>query len=197
MIAYLSGTLVEKQPTRVVIETGGIGYEVFIPLNTFDKLPSAGEICRLRIYENIREEAYDLYGFATDQERDLFLLLITVQGVGPKVAMTVLSGISPRDLVGAIANGDTARLKAISGIGKAKADLIVATLKNKISAADQLAASVDPAIPEQRSAHDAVLALITLGYKQEEAKKLVTAVLEKDPQGKLAVEDIIRKAIGR
>ena len=118
MIAYVKGTLSEKSPMRVIVDVGGVGYEVFIPLSTFDRLPAAGEAVKLYTYHCVREDAQLLYGFATEREREMFELVTTVSGVGPKIALAVLSGLTIGDLQLAIAEGDAKRLASVKGIGK-------------------------------------------------------------------------------
>lgn len=197
MITYLNGILEDKQPTRIVLDVAGVGYEVLIPLSSFDRLPSTQTPCKILIYDCVREDSHQLFGFMTEAERALFLLLITVKNIGPKMAMTVLSGIPVRELITAISTGDTARLKSISGVGKAKADQIIVELKNKISAVDQFSAMSELATPETQITRDALLALIALGYRQDEARKMITTVVPDATKSKLTVEEVVRKALGR
>ena len=198
MITFLEGILVEKTPTRVVLHVGGVGYEVFVPLSSFDRLGAPQQTCRLLIYDYIREDQHSLFGFVSAAERKLFGLLMCVSGIGPKLAMIALSSLTVRDITGAIAGGDIKRLAGVSGIGKKIAERMVLELRDKLSAAEGLELSA-PSATDSGGDHrmrDAVLALISLGYKQAEAQKMVaTAVGGGKPN--LAVEDIVRKALTR
>ena len=139
MINFLHGKLVESIPTHVIIDVHGVGYEALIPLSSFDKLPPPGQEVKLLTHLAIREDAHVLYGFMTAQERDMFRLLInTVSGIGPKIALNVLSGMNMMALRGAVANGDVKSLSQISGVGKKTAERIVVELKDKIGAAGSL-----------------------------------------------------------
>src|SRR5512137_1685784 len=136
MITSLTGTLVESLPTQVIIDVQGVGYEVLIPLSSYDKLPAPGQQVKILTHLAIREDAHVLYGFMTAAERDLFRLLVnTVSGIGPKIALNVLSGMNPTAFRGAVANGDVKALSQISGVGKKTAERIVVELKDKIGAA--------------------------------------------------------------
>ena len=176
MIGFLHGTLVDALPTQATIEVNGVGYEVLIPLSSYDKLPPAGQAVKLLTHLVVREDSHTLYGFMSSAERDLFRLLInTVSGIGPKIALNVLSGISVVAFRGAVATGDVKVLSQISGVGRKTAERIVVELKDKIGAAGAWeAASAQRALsgPEQR-VNDAVLALMALGFKQLEAHDAV------------------------
>lgn len=197
MITYLNGTVAEKQPTRVVMDVGGVGYEVFIPLSSYDRLPAAGALCKILIYDHVREDLHQLFGFMAPAERDMFLLLMTISGIGPKLAMTVLSGLSVREIKAAVVGGDMKRLSSISGIGKKMAERIVVELKHKISDADALeavAGAQDKPL-EDMKVRDAILALIALGYKQADARKMVLDVLPSGSSEGLSLEEILKKAL--
>jgi Holliday junction DNA helicase RuvA len=172
MITFLHGKLVEMLPTQVTVDVHGIGYEVLIPLSSFDKLPQPGQEIRLLTHLAVREDAHTLYGFMSAAERELFRLLInTVSGIGPKIALNILSGISVTAFRGAVASGDVKALSQISGVGKKTAERIVVELKDKIGAAGAWeASSAQRALsPEDQRVNDAVLALLALGFKQIEA----------------------------
>ena len=196
MITFLEGVLVEKQPTRVVLNVHGVGYEVFVPLSSFDRLPAEQQPCRLLTYDCIREDDHRLYGFASAAERDLFELLLGISGVGPKTALSALSGLSVRELKAAVVAGDVKRLSSISGIGKKTAERIVVELRDKLSAGEALEAVAGAAEPSARDlrARDAILALISLGYKQADAQQRIRDVL---PRLKPAatVEEVVRAAL--
>lgn len=195
MIRFLEGVLEEKEPSRVVLQVGGVGYEVFIPLSSYDPLPGIGETCRLRIYDHVREDAHDLFGFVTEFERRLFVLLLGVSGIGPRMALNTLGGLTPRDLVAALANGDVKRLSSINGIGRKKAERMVVELRDRLTEGEALAAAgIAGAGPEDIQRRDAILALISLGYKQADAIRLLQQTAP-DPIGDLGVEDLVRRAL--
>src|ERR1017187_5749878 len=178
MITFLQGKLVEALPTQVVVDVNGIGYEVLIPLSSFDKLPLPGQPVKLLTQLIVREDAHILYGFATAVERDLFRLLINNgSGIGPKTALNILSGMNAVVFRGAVANSDVKSLSQISGVGKKTAERIVVELRDKIGAAGALeAASAKHALtPDDQKASDATLALMALGFKQIEAHDAVRA----------------------
>src|SRR5215467_3006449 len=176
MLSFLHGKLIEALPTQVVIDVQGVGYEALIPLSSFDKLPQPGQDLKLLTHLAVREDAHTLYGFMTASERELFRLLInTVTGIGPKLALNVLSGISVTAFRGAVANGDVKSLSQISGVGKKTAERIVVELKDKIGAAGawEAASARRGLSPEEQKVNDAVLALMALGFKQIEAHEAV------------------------
>lgn len=196
MISFLHGTLVDVLPTQIVIEAGGVGYEVLVPLSTYDKLPVPPAEVKILTHLQVREDAHILYGFATAEERDLFRLLINhVSGIGPKTALSVLSGIAPVLFKGAVVNGDLQILSKIKGVGKKTAERMVVELRDKVgvSAAWEAASSRNALTPAEQHINDAVLALISLGFKQAEAHKAVHAVLDRKPDA--GVEDLIREAL--
>jgi len=172
MITFLHGKLVEALPTRIVVDMNGVGYEVLIPLSSFDKLPQPGHDVKLLTQLIVREDAHVLYGFATAAERDLFRLLVnSVSGIGPKTALNILSGMNSVTFRGAVANGDVKSLSQISGVGKKTAERIVVELRDKIGAAGAWeASSAQRALsPADQKINDAVLALMALGFKQADA----------------------------
>ena len=176
MITFLHGTLVEALPTQVTVDLHGLGYELLIPLSSYDKLPQPGNPVRLLTHLVVREDAHILYGFMSAAERELFRLLInTVSGIGPKIALNVLSGISVTAFRGAVANGDVKMLSQISGVGRKTAERIVVELKDKIGAAGAWEAlSAQRALSaEDQKINDAVLALMAPGFKQVEAHDTV------------------------
>src|SRR5256712_9837267 len=174
MITFLDGKLVSALPTQATIDVGGVGYEVFIPLSSYDKLPAAGQPIRILTHLAVREDAHVLYGFMTPAERDLFRLLVNhVSGIGPKLAVAGLSGLSVNSFKIAIVNSDVAAISKISGLGKKTAERIVLELKDKlgVAAAWEAATPAHAPTPEQEQANEAGLALIALGYKQVDAHK--------------------------
>ena len=174
MIAFVEGIVAEKQPTRVVVNVHGVGYEAHIPLSSYDRLPREGEAVRLLTVLVVREDGQWLYGFMTEAERQLFTLLNTVSGIGPKTALGALSGLPVRELKAAIVAGDLKRLSSISGIGKKTAERIALELRDRIGDAEALEAIAgnEPA-PHDLKLRDVALALVSLGYKQADARKMV------------------------
>src|SRR5216684_4914355 len=198
MITFLDGKLVSALPTQATIDVDGVGYEVFIPLSSYDKLPAAGQDVRILTHLAVREDAHLLYGFMTAAERDLFRLLVNnVSGIGPKLALAVLSGMSVTNFKAAVVNSDTAAISKISGLGKKTAERIVLELKDKlgVAAAWEVATAAHAPTPEQEQANEAVLALIALGYKQVEAHRAVRELQQKVP-GKSA-EELVKLALKR
>jgi Holliday junction DNA helicase RuvA len=172
MITFLHGRLVEALPTHVIVDVNGVGYEALIPLSSYDRLPQPGQPVTLLTQLVVREDAHTLYGFMTPEERDLFRLLIhTVSGIGPKIALNILSGISVTAFRGALANSDVKALSQISGVGKKTAERMIVELKDKIGMAGAWEASSAKRglSTDERRINDAVLALVALGFKQVEA----------------------------
>jgi holliday junction DNA helicase RuvA len=179
MIAHLRGSIFEKHLNRIVIDVSGVGYEVFVPLSTFYGLGEPGTGTALRIHTHVREDAFVLYGFATQLEQDLFERLIGVSGIGPKVALAVLSGIEPEELIRAIERGDLARLTAIPGVGKKTSERIVLELKDRLPRAAVVAASVGVVESEAPVLRDDVIsALVNLGYHRPLAEKAAEAAIK-------------------
>jgi Holliday junction DNA helicase RuvA len=197
MITHLRGKLAQANPTHAVVDVNGVGYEVTVPLSTYDRLPPAGQPVELLTQLVVREDAHELYGFATPEERDLFRLLVQrVSGIGPKTALAVLSGTSVPAFKGAVVHGDAKALASIKGVGKKTAERMIVELKDHVGVAGAWeAASAKHALsPEDRKTNDAVLALISLGWKQAEAHKLVRAAQERlGPD--TAVEALVREAL--
>lgn len=195
MIAYLRGVLAEKEITRVVVECHGVGYEAAIPLSTFDRLPAEGAEVKLYTHHEVREDAQLLFGFATKPERDMFRLVTTVSGVGPKLALAVLSGLTVGDLQLAVSQGDAKRLAAVKGIGKKTAARIVVELKDKINPIEALANATAETSREQGAVlRDAMLALAALGFSEDIARAKVQQVLDGEP-GLADVETILKRAL--
>ena len=196
MIAYLNGTLAEKNPANVIVECCGVGYEALIPLSTFDRLPAAGGAVKLFTYHSVREDDEVLYAFATPEEREMFAKVTSVSGVGPKTALAVLSGFTIGDLQLAIAQSDSKRIATVKGVGKKTAERIVVELKDKVNPIEALANSSAASTGAQRTVlRDAMLALTALGFPDDKARKMVSDVLEADP--KVAdTETVIKRALG-
>lgn len=196
MIAYVKGILAGKEPTRVVVEAAGIGYELVIPLSTYERLPREGETVKLLAHHCVREDDESLFGFATEAEKAMFAKLTSVSGVGPKIAIAILSGSSIGELSLAIASGNAKRISSIKGVGKKTAEKICIELKDKVNAIEALSSTQGAKDGKTRSPmlHDAILALSALGFAEETANKMVSEVLSADPE--IAdVETIIKKAL--
>jgi Holliday junction DNA helicase RuvA len=179
MIAWLRGRLIDKQPNRLIVDVNGVGYDVQVPLSTFYDLGEPGVDVSLRIHTHVREDALALFGFATPLELELFERLIAISGVGPKLALAVLSGIDPADLVRAITHHDVARLTAIPGIGKKTAERIALELKDRLPTSVQAAAGVQtPATPEDELRGDLLSAMLNLGYQRVHAEKAIGRALD-------------------
>lgn len=191
MIARLAGTLVEKTPERLVVEVGGVGYAVHVSLQTFADLPPAGTAVRLLVHTEVREDAIDLFGFRSAEERALFNLLRKVKGLGPRTALVVLSGMPVAELVAIITAGDAARLQMIAGVGKKLAERIVVECREPAA----LVIGGPPARTERTSLDgvrtEAVSALVNLGYRRAEAERAVERVERADAP----IEDVIRAAL--
>ena len=201
MIAHLRGRLLEKHPNRVIVDVQGVGYEAHVPLSTFYEMAEPGSDVSLRIHTHVREDALLLYGFATVLELQLFERLIGVSGIGPKLALAVLSGIEPNDLVTAIKRGDIARLTGIPGVGKKTAERICLELKDKLAAfvaAETPAAAAGAASAAGSLGTDVLSALVNLGYHRPLAERAVDAALKSNSTGtfeqtlKLALRELAR-----
>src|SRR6266498_1872670 len=196
MITFLDGKLISSLPTQAIVDVSGVGYEVFIPLSSYDKLPAAGQSVRILTHLHVREDAHVLYGFMSAAERDLFRLLVNhVSGIGPKLALAVLSGMSVSNFKSAVVNSDVTALAKISGLGKKTAERIVLELKDKlgVAAAWEAASAAHAPSPEEEEANEAVLALIALGYKQIDAHKAVRDLQEKGEAE--SAEELVKLAL--
>jgi holliday junction DNA helicase RuvA len=196
MIAFLEGKLVTSLPTQAAIDVSGVGYEVFIPLSSYDKLPPPGQPVRILTHLHVREDAHILYGFMTPAERDLFRLLVNhVTGIGPKLALAVLSGMSVNNFKTAVVHSDVSALSKISGLGKKTAERIVLELKDKVgvAAAWEASSAAHSPTPEQDRANEAVLALIALGYKQVDVHRIVHDLQQKEKTE--SAEDLVKLAL--
>ena len=178
MIAHLAGTLLEKHVQRLVVDVGGVGYDVLVPLSTFYAVGEPGARVALRIHTHVREDALQLFGFVTALELSLFQRLIAISGIGPKVALAVLSGIEPNDLIRAVRGSDIARLTRIPGVGKKTSERIVVELKDRLPQTVEPVAS-DTAVDADDVRDNVLSALVNLGYQRASAEKVVDTVLRK------------------
>ena len=196
MIVFLEGILDRKEPHRAVMNVNGVGYEAAIALSTFDRLPAEGSRFRLVTLHVVREDAHLLYGFADEEERNMFLLVTAVNGIGPKLGLALLSGMPVRELKAAIVNGDIKRLSSVSGIGKKSAERIVLELRDKIGKGEAMEAIAGeaPSGPVNAKLRDALAALVSLGHKQADAQQLIRAAMPKITED-MDVGEILRRIL--
>lgn len=188
MIGFLSGKTISIKPTQLLLDVNGVGYQIFIPISTFEKIAENSAVS-LFIYTYIREDIINLYGFYSEQEKQMFEMLISISGIGPKVALSILSGITVDDLSHAILNGNIGRLVSIPGVGRKTAERIVLELKSKVSEFEiDSTNQIDYSLRQQ-----AITALVTLGYNQKNSEKVVRGLLALHPS--LTLEDIIKKSL--
>jgi len=190
MIALLRGHLFMKTPQYTVIDVHGVGYKVFIPLSTFSKLPSSQGEVTLHTYTNVREDAIQLYGFLSMEERDFFMMLLTISGIGPKMGLNIMSGPSLSDLMEIVDQGDVRRLSMIPGVGKKTAARIVLELKEKLV---PINSSAEKGGTDPRIEADALSALMNLGYSRAQAHEAIRKAWKDN--GKTPIEEIIREAL--
>ncbi|MDD4101355.1 MAG: Holliday junction branch migration protein RuvA [Kiritimatiellae bacterium] len=196
MIAFLNGILVDKTPSLVTLDVHGVGYELLVSLSTYDRLPHTGETCRLLVHHHVREDAQTLFGFAQAEEKRMFERLTGVNGVGPKVALSVLSGMTVGELTAAIADNNVKRISTVHGIGKKTAERIIMELRDKIDPLEAFAGSGSSTDSVRNTMlRDAVMALISLGFPQEQARKMVQAAFDAD-NTVTDTEALLRKALG-
>jgi len=201
LIAQLTGKLAHKQPNSIIIDVGGVGYEVTVPLSTFYELGEPGADISLRIHTNVREDAIQLFGFRTFNEKELFLKLTSVTGIGPKLAVTMLSGLAANDLIAAIRNNDLARLTGIPGVGRKTAERLVVELREKLAKMTFEAGEAEPAgsqaagISREAVRDDTVAALLALGYPKAVAEKAVERALAEAGEG--SIEAVLKRALRR
>lgn len=197
MITFVQGLVAEKEPTRAVIDVRGIGYELFIPVSTYEKIPAVGAACKLLTYMHVREDIMQLYGFVSAEERSFFLLLISVSGIGPKSGISMMSGIAIRDFKAAVLNEDVQLLTAIPGIGKKTAQRIVVELKDKITKMGDVAstAKLTTSSTNLQVADEALMALISLGYSKPVAEKAIARLLRESGDKPFALQDMIKQAL--
>jgi len=202
MIAHLSGTLLSKQPNSVILDVGGVGYEVNIPVSTFYDLEEPGSSVQLRIYTHVREDALQLFGFKTARERELFLRIISVSGIGPSLGIKLLSGMSADEMIASIRTNNLAKLTLIPGIGRKTAERLVMELRDRVASLsspeleEELGARTEtgaPILTEDAMRADVLSALLNLGYQRNAAEKAVTSAA--DEGGDMSVEVILRRSL--
>lgn len=191
VIAQISGALAQKIPGEVIVDVGGVGYQIFIPLNVFYRLPEIGAPVQLQIYTHVREDALQLFGFNDLAEKQVFLLLIGVSGIGPKLAVNILSGIPAEELARALRQSDQARLLTIPGVGRKLAERMIVELKDKLATLPRALESAERE-PSSQLLSDAVSALVNLGYKRADAEKSVRDVLKR---GTHSLEGVLKESL--
>ena len=194
MIGRISGILDAKSPGEITIDVGGVGYQIFIPLSVFYRLPEPGEKVRLFIHTHLREDALQLFGFLEFEEKQMFLLLNSVAGIGPKLAVTILSGIPADDLARALKGGDQARLLSIPGVGKKLAERMVVELRDKAGAMPVVEAGAVATNGASQVSRDAISALVNLGYRRADAERAIRDITQKQ-EGTLG--DVLKEALRR
>jgi len=201
LIAQLTGKLAHKQPNSIIIDVGGVGYEVTVPLSTFYELGEPGSDVSLRIHTNVREDAIQLFGFRTTREKELFLRLTSVTGIGPKLAVTMLSGMAANELIAAIRNNDLARLTGIPGVGRKTAERVVVELREKLAKMTFEAGELEVTTTRSAGAgveavrDDTVAALLALGYPKAVAEKAVERAMSEE--GDSSIEAVLKRALRR
>ena len=195
MIAHLAGKLAEKSPTEIVVDVQGVGYQLFVSLSTSEQLGAVGDDVKVLTHMHVREDAMQLYGFATESERELFRLLINVSGIGPKMAQGILSGLTPDDLRSAILSGNLLALTAISGIGRKTAERLVLELRDKIGKLQESTPMVVEGSQQMKARAEAVIALMSLGYTRANAEKAVRDVLSETSERDFPVEELVKRAL--
>ena len=202
MIAHLSGTLLSKQPNSVILDVAGVGYEVTIPVSTFYDLEDAGSNVQLRIYTHVREDALQLYGFKTARERELFLRLISVSGIGPRLGITLLSGMSADEMIASIRTNNLARLTLIPGVGRKTAERLVMELRDKVASLssaeleEELGAKTEtgaPVLTEDSMRGDVLSALLNLGYQRNAAEKALKQAAGEGTE--MSVQKLLRRSL--
>ena len=194
MIAHLKGQLAYKSPEYTIVDVNGVGYQVFTPLSTYYALPNLGQTVSLKIHTRVREDELKLFGFLTEQEQTIFQKLITINKVGPRLALGILSGMSPADFISAVMNNDAARLSTIPGVGKKTAERLTLEMKDKLADLALEMQHHPEATQKQGIYDDALSALINLGYKKSEAEKALKTIYNQN--GKDAnLEDLIKESL--
>jgi Holliday junction DNA helicase RuvA len=197
MYAYISGKLIEKNAASAIVEAGGVGYQLHIPVSTFAALPQAGSLVKVLTYFVVREDAQMLYGFYTEEERQIFRLLLSVSGVGPKIGLTVLSGIAISELKRAIIDGNLAVLTGVPGIGRKTAERLVVELREKMVLEDKRGTSsaVEKLQEQDARIEDSLRALMELGYRKQNAQEAIRKAVKTLEAEKYSVPDLIRASL--
>ncbi|MDI6767442.1 MAG: Holliday junction branch migration protein RuvA [Bacteroidota bacterium] len=195
MISHLRGKLIQKSPTEITIDVNGVGYQVHIPLSTFEKIDKLDGDVSILTHMHVREDAMILFGFATEAEREIFRLLISISGIGPKIAQGILSGISTNDLREAILLGNIESLTSISGVGRKTAERIILELRSKLGKIEFPEQTVTPTSQQLKSRSEAIIALMSLGFNRTSAEQTVRTILSESGNKELPVEELIKRAL--
>jgi Holliday junction DNA helicase RuvA len=197
MIALISGKIAYKGISHIIVDVQGVGYRVFIPLTTFYELPEVGQTITLHVHTNVKQDAINLFGFYTIQERDLFQLMISVSGIGPKMSMNILSGISAQELLSAISGGNVGKLIKIPGVGKKMAERLVLELKEKVVKKMMMDESPGAGVVPDAGdiiAEDVLSALVNLGYKNNVAKDAMDKAI-RSSDGEMVMDQLLKKTL--
>lgn len=192
MIGYLTGKIVAKKPTNILLDVNGVGYSVNISVTTFEKLPPQNEFVSLFIFTSVKEDAIDLYGFSTPSEKEMFELLISVNGIGPKLAQSLLSGIQVEELRQAIDDGNLSRITAVPGIGRKTAERLLVELRDKMDKLTETSLPAEAGAPSSIRS-DAIAALVNLGYNIKTAEKVVRNIMNTKTSS--TIEDVIKESL--
>ena len=195
MISQLRGTIIRKDPTELILDVNGVGYQVIIPLSTYEQLGQSDGVVTILTHMHVREDLMQLYGFATEAERELFRLLISVSGIGPKMAQGILSGLSPSELKNAIVSNNLVALTSISGVGRKTAERIILELRHKLGKIETSEPAVVPTSSQLKVRSEALVALMSLGYQRSSAEKALRTVLSEASGMELSVEELIKRAL--
>ena len=195
MISHLKGILSRKSPTEIVVDVNGIGYAVSIPLSTYEKLGETGSAVTILTYTHVREDILQLYGFATEAEREIFRLLISVSGIGPKIAQGILSGVQPNELQNLIAQANVSALTAIPGVGRKTAERLIVELRDKIAKLDAGSFASAPTDAAQGIRAEALMALISLGYNRATAEKAIRTALQELSGKEASIQELLKQAL--
>ncbi len=195
MISHLRGKLVQKSPTEITIDVNGVGYQVHIPLSTFEKIDKLDSEVSILTYMHVREDAMILFGFATEAERDIFRMLISISGIGPKIAQGILSGINTSELREAVLMNDIDVLTSISGVGRKTAERIVLELRGKLGNMEIVEPTATPTSQQLKARSEAIIALMSLGFNRTNAEQAVRTILIESKNKELSVEELIKRTL--
>jgi len=195
MFSHLKGILYHKAPTEIVVDVNGVGYAVTIPLSTYEKLGETGASVTILTHTHVREDILQLYGFATEAEREIFRLLISVSGIGPKIAQGILSGVQPNELQNLIAQANVSALTAIPGIGRKTAERLIVELRDKIAKLDSDSLTAGSADTAQGIRGEALMALISLGYNRAAAEKAMRTALQELNGKEASIQELLKQAL--
>ncbi len=198
MIAFIEGKLRFKSPEYVIVDVGGVGYQLYVSLNTFYELPEQGKTTSLNVYTHVREDSLELFGFFSMEEKKIFMKLVSINGIGPKLALNILSGITPGELEEAVYRGNVRRLRSVPGVGKKIAERMILELKDKLAAGKREKAGTRVPMPAEASGieGDAISALLSLGYKPAEADRAVTLALSNMEKGSdISLQALLKSAL--